>query len=536
MFQTLKSYTQYEPNQQEATPGQIQNNAGGFSFPVTNWQQLERFLILGTTGGTYYVSEHSLTEESLVSVEACISEDPGRVLQILKDISLKGRAPKNDPALFVLALLWSKKNLSPEVRSQALIALPEIARTFTHLSHFMTFYKSMRGMSRSSRRALSAWWGTKSIDSLIYQAIKYKSRDGFSQGDVARLAHAGVGISKVHSDIFSYLGYLPKGGQPRPFDGRLSNELLKLEAVKQLEAMTDSKEAPAIIRQYKLPMEIVPTTIRDKEVYRAVAETAKLGWLLRNVGNLSKVGLLTPEENIFSHTLIQRLTDETEISKARLHPLSIFTALNTYKEGKGFKGKGTWDVYAPLLDALTEAFYKSFKFVEPTNKRILLGIDVSGSMMGTQVNGMPNLTCHEAAGILAMTTVQTEQNYRTVAFDTVPHALNISPKQRLDDVVKALQIGGGGTDCAIPFNYAYNHDYEIDTFVSFTDSETWAGQQHVHEALSAYRKKTGIPAKAINVAMTANRFSGLKGSDPLSLEVVGFDTTVPQIIHLFSGS
>ena len=34
----------------------VENNAGGFVFKLDEWKQLERFLILGSEGGTYYVS------------------------------------------------------------------------------------------------------------------------------------------------------------------------------------------------------------------------------------------------------------------------------------------------------------------------------------------------------------------------------------------------------------------------------------------------------------------------------------------------
>ena len=34
--------------------GQVPNAAGGHYFPVNDWVRLDRFLALGTEGGTYY--------------------------------------------------------------------------------------------------------------------------------------------------------------------------------------------------------------------------------------------------------------------------------------------------------------------------------------------------------------------------------------------------------------------------------------------------------------------------------------------------
>jgi 60 kDa SS-A/Ro ribonucleoprotein len=35
-------------------PAQAQNNAGGYSFVIDKWKRLDRFLIIGSSGGTYY--------------------------------------------------------------------------------------------------------------------------------------------------------------------------------------------------------------------------------------------------------------------------------------------------------------------------------------------------------------------------------------------------------------------------------------------------------------------------------------------------
>ncbi len=43
--------------QRVALPGQERNYAGGFAYRLEPRQQLDRFLILGTEGGTYYVSD-----------------------------------------------------------------------------------------------------------------------------------------------------------------------------------------------------------------------------------------------------------------------------------------------------------------------------------------------------------------------------------------------------------------------------------------------------------------------------------------------
>ena len=40
--------------------GQIANSAGGYAWAVDDWVRLDRFLVLGSEGGTYYIGERDL--------------------------------------------------------------------------------------------------------------------------------------------------------------------------------------------------------------------------------------------------------------------------------------------------------------------------------------------------------------------------------------------------------------------------------------------------------------------------------------------
>ena len=73
-------------------------------WAVDDWTRLDRFLILGSEGGSYYASERKLTRENAEAVLRCIAADGARVVARIVAVSDAGRAPKNDPALFALAL------------------------------------------------------------------------------------------------------------------------------------------------------------------------------------------------------------------------------------------------------------------------------------------------------------------------------------------------------------------------------------------------------------------------------------------------
>ena len=74
----------------------------------------------------------------------------------------------------------------------------------------------------------------------------------------------------------------------------------------------------------------------------------------------------------------------------------------------------------------------------------------------------------------------------------------------------------------------------IDTFVIYTDSETWAGDVHPVQALRDYRQASGIDARLVVVGMVSNGFSIADPTDPGMLDIVGFDTATPQLISDFA--
>ena len=58
---------------------QVPDSAGGYVWPVDKWTRLDRFLVLGTEGGTHYIAERQLTQENALSVIQCLAEDGPRL-------------------------------------------------------------------------------------------------------------------------------------------------------------------------------------------------------------------------------------------------------------------------------------------------------------------------------------------------------------------------------------------------------------------------------------------------------------------------
>lgn len=512
--------------QTEPLKGMVKNSAGGYSYKLSKWDVLDRFLILGSEGGTYYIKEQKLTKKNAKNIIKLIKEDGKRVVDRIVTISDEGRAPKNTPALFALALASVEGD--ENTRYWAYRALPKVARTGYHWYMWATYTKNLGGTGMGWRKAVGRLFNELPPDKLAYQAVKYQQREGWTMGDLLRLSHPKPRTPK-HDLVYRWV--LGKETEIEV----LPQIIYGYEKAKQAR---DVKDVVTLIEQYNLPREAIPTQfLNEKEVWQALLPKMPLTALIRNLGKMTKIGLVAPLTRELD-TVLGKLESTEYIHRSRVHPLNVLVALKTYAQGKGMRGSLSWTPVQQVVDALDGAFYKAFANVEPSGEKYLLALDVSGSM-DHPISGMP-LNCREAAAAMALVTANVEKQYHIIGYTSgemwgdgvLP--LNISPRQRLDAVVQYLDdLPFGGTDTSLPFIYAAEKNLEVDKFISYTDNETWAGERHASVRLNEYRSRFVTGAKSIVVGMTATRFTIADPNDPLSLDVVGFDTSVPQVISQF---
>jgi 60 kDa SS-A/Ro ribonucleoprotein len=514
--------------QNQPLSGMVANSAGGFSYPVDDWKRLDRFLVLGNEGGSYYASERKLTAENAQSVVRCITADGKRVVARIVEISEAGRAPKNDPAILALALAMAHGD--PDTRKAVAEALPHVCRIGTHLFHFAQYIDKMRGWGRGLRRAIANWYLTADPSDVAFQAVKYQQRDGWSHRDLLRLAHP-VAPDDAHNLVFNWIvkGWPSVGDEPHPV------KAVQIIWAYERAKTADRAELIRLIADYRLPREALPTqALTDPDIWDVMLPHMGLTAMLRNLGNLSKIGLLSEGNHRVVEFVTKSLTSAEGLRKARIHPVAVLAALLTYKQGRGVRGAGNWTPVTKVIDALDAAFYASFGNVLPTFKRMVLALDVSGSMGGSVVAGVPGLSPRVGSAAMALITAATEQDYKIMAFSDKFMRLHISPRQRLDDVVKAVDhLPFSGTDCSLPMLWAMENKVQADAFVVYTDSETWFGNIHPVQALRQYRERFGIPAKLIVVGLVSNGFTIADPNDGGMLDVVGFDTSAPQLISDF---
>lgn len=499
------------------------NAAGGYVFSVDDWTRFQRFVVLGSAEGSYYATPQKLTKENAKCVERCLRLDGPRVVRTIVDVSVKGRAPKNDTA--ILALAMAMKLGDDETRRLARLAVPEVCRIGTHIFQFAEAVQMFGGWGRGTRRAVADWYLDKPEDNLAFLLVKYRQRDGWSHRDLLRLAHP-------KTDSMAIKWAAGKVGESKEGLPQI------IEGYERISQTTDEQDAVKLIRAYGLPREAVPTgLLNSKEVWEALLVDMPLTAMIRNLATMTRVGVIAPL-SVGTGKVVADLGNAERLRKSRVHPMAILIALKTYAGGRGVRGSNTWTPVSAIVDALDAAFYAAFENVEPTGKRILCGIDCSGSMQGGysggSVMGIPGFSEAQAAAAMAVVLANTEPNVEFVGFTTHPVDLGISKSQRVDDVMAATTRISGGTDCAIPMLYATERNITADAHVCLTDNESWfSSAGHPAEVLKRYRKKLGIPAKFVSVAFTATGTSIADPRDAGILQVVGMSSDVPAVISDF---
>jgi len=561
---------QTEPLRELGSNGQPRtapNSAGGHSFVVDDTTRLLRFLVLGSGEGTYYAKPKAHTADNLAALLRLMEAGRGvEAVEIIRNVSVSGRAPRQTPTLTALAVCAMAGDA--ETKAAANATLPAIARIPTHLFEYLELCESTAkamcggssGWGRAHRRAVAHWYNAHkgaSAKALAESVTKYQQRNGWSHLDALRLCHAAP-VDCAHAAVFAYIvkgldsaKAVASASETTEDDSKRKVDAVStcgpvleyLGAVEMAKGLKSSPEGEAkmveLIASHRLVREHVPSELLSSvPVWAALLEDMPMTAMIRNLAKMTSIGLVSPGSEAAT-SVVARLGNAEALRKARVHPMAILMAHRTYAAGRGEKGSLTWQPAPEVVEALDSAFELAFASVEPANKRFMLALDVSGSM-GCGCNGGgyggAGLSCAEASAAMAVIAMRTEPECTAMCFSHVFGSFPLTKSSSLSDAMRHTnQYPFGRTDCSLPMQYALEKGLSIDTFVVYTDSETYHGSIHPCEALRKYRKVSGIhDAKLIVVGMASNGFSIADPADPGMLDVVGFDASAPQVMANFA--
>jgi 60 kDa SS-A/Ro ribonucleoprotein len=579
---------------------QVPNHAGGFVWAIPASKQVIRFLILGS-GDTFYQAGACAASECCTAVFEMCSTEAGHaeLLELIKSVSVHGRAPKQEPTLLALAAAIVHAP-SPAAKSAALDSVSVVARIPTHVFALIGHVTSMsqaahnsKGWGRGLRRAVGNWYTSKSGRELAMQMTKYKSREGWTHQDVLRMVH--VGSASLKDDgarlamTFAIKGQKAYAAEcekqkEAPADPESVAAVVRLiTGITAVAAQgVTGAEAAQLIREHGLVREHLPTTLLGSvDVWKALLMSGHgmpMEAMVRNLSKMTEVGLFEDQE--CADWVVGRLTNADAIRASRIHPMKLLIASRQYQRGHAHDNRAiftlgfetalvlkalraardnedaaidmllsgevpeeceqqpanirtrSWFPVQCVVDALDAAFQLAFGNVQPTGKRTMLALDVSGSMSAT-VPGT-TISCRDASAAMALVTCATEADCSVVAFGEQLTPVAMKGDMTVTQAIGVSDMSFGATDCALPMLHALKNGIAVDCFVVYTDSETYFGSVHPQVALQQYRAVTGIDAKLVVVGMVSNSLTIADPSDPNTLNLAGFDTSTPEVLSLFA--
>ena len=511
----LKRLSTRRAPQSAPIPGtaQVPNSAGGFAWAVDDWARLRRFLILGSEGGSYYASR----------VEADARERRG------------GRALPRAP--------------TARARSREIVAVSDDGPRAEERPGAV---RAGDGGRRSATRRRARRRSTRCRGCAAPARTCSSSRRS-SRASAAGAARCGARSALVRRRSRRRRARLP-GGQVPPARGRVAPRpaapgapggarqrgqpdaravatstrgcssgssaaarptacralvegFARAQAARDAGARRRRSSASTACRARRCRAE----HLTSPEVWEALLEDMPMTALDPQPGDddarrPARAGLGTARRRSSRSSATR-----SGIRQARVHPIAVLVALRTYAAGHGGAAGSSGRRSAQIVDALDAAFYTAFENVEPTGKRMLLALDVSGSMAcgcGRRRAGPDAARClggagagdggdraalrdrrllrrQAAAGRPARAALDCGDGRPDAAGDQPAAA----PGRRRADGVATCRSAARTARCRCCTRSSAER--EIDTFVVYTDRETWAGDVHPAQALARLPARVG---------------------------------------------
>ncbi|XP_060591227.1 uncharacterized protein LOC132746167 [Ruditapes philippinarum] len=540
---------------------------------LNDWECFNRFIYLGSEL-SYNPHNKYPYRKKAECIDRLIGAGKGvEVVKQLSTISKYGRSWRQNYLIFALAIC--ARSNDKETKKEAYKELSAICHLPTHLFLFVNYCKQeslrsgSKGWGRAHRRAIIKWYEEKAKYPVVLarfltkyksrkmqttykyeEGEKYKEEETWSHTDILKNAHPQFkdDFMKV---VQKYLyGDFNKAKSFASSMERPNESILKflnyIEGTEIAKTCTDVK-LEALIKEYNLEREHIPTQRpMIPMVCKAIMSNMTAEKKILNINLMASKGLCN-EGSECEKEMIAILNDEKFLCFEKIHPIRILITLLSYKLGKQQEKTKTknarvnsrnveWNVNQNICRALNEAFYRSFNTVQSSKKRFLIAI--SGSEhMDTKCTICPTINYKQAAAVMMMLTIRTEEKCKIVGFSDGLKELTIEKNDKLEIVSQKIsELKAGETDVSIPVRWALEEKKKFDVFIVYSDNDK-TKCHNASEALTEYQKEMEIPeAKLIVVSLLSTDNTIADDQNPFILNIVGFDKNAAVIMQKFANS
>lgn len=460
------------------------NAAGGTAHLRSNEEALAQAMVTGTANDGYYTTGEAQVEEFVRLAKAVPVEFLARAVVYGRR---KGRM--RDMPILGLAVLSTR---DPKLTARIFPHVVDTVKQARNLVQVVGSGKAGRkGLGTTLKRGLQKFL----VDTNPEMLFRKSSGQSPTLGFVVKLAHPKP-KTETQRTLFKWLM-----GQP-------VDDTFMPHSYFALKNFAESHE-PGLCPP--LSFELLAPACKSPMHWYRMAEVLSWDALRRNLNTLARQGVFDIPGA--TATIAAKLRDPDENAM----PMAAFTALS-YAE----------DMPKAVREALHDAAERATKNVPALAGKVLVAVDVSGSMSGSltgyRKGATSKLRLVDAAAVFGVS-IWRRADATLVAVDTTLHLTKFEPRDTVMTVARSLaQFGGGGTNLELVAEYARGKGFDVVYLVS--DNESWMHRHTIGERLKDVRK-------LIVHDLTPNATTQAPSMDGRVLNVGGASDAVFETIQAF---
>lgn len=490
------------------TPANTVNEAGGLAYSLEDRHALAQYLVTGTFNNTFYAT----AEDQLAKVQSLVSKVDSQFLAKAAVYAAEEGKMKDMPA-YVAAVLAARGNTA--LLSKIFDRIMSPKRLYNFVQIIRSGVVGRKSFGTAIKRLILNWLANRTDEQVFLASIGHANP---SLADVIKMVHPKPS-SKSRNALYAYL---------------LGKEY-------------NYRELPLLVRQYEdfkagtrktvpdLPFTVLSNLPLTDEHWKEIALNATWNTLRMNLNTFGRHNVYSDPRTVTK--LAEALRDADAVRKNSVFPYQIMTAYQ-YADAS---------VPPELTLALQDAMETAVENVPSLNKKVLIAVDVSGSMgmaiTGNRPGATSKMRAVDVASLIASTIIRKNPTAEVFAFDTALYRARLNPRDSIVTNARALaQYGGGGTNCSLPLKHFNDVNNKADLVIYVSDNESWA--DFAYSTSSRYFgatgsaaewnkfKKNNPKAKLVLIDLQPNTSTQVK-DDPDVLNIGGFSDSVFDVIASF---
>jgi 60 kDa SS-A/Ro ribonucleoprotein len=514
------------------------NEAGGLAYARTPKNALAQLAATGTLGDAFYANAESQLADVLgyLNSEGVTPEYAAKVALYASE-----RAYMKDMPALICA--WLRNQGAEGVASLDRI-FPRVITNGRMLRNFVQILRSgttgkHKSIKGAAKRLVNTWLKNRKDWALFKDSVGNDP----SLADIVKMSRPKAGKSE-RAALYGYLI-----GKVKADDERLPDFIRQYEAFK-----VDSKNTPVPNVEFRMLSGMDLT----KEQWAEIAKRGAFHQTRMNLNNYARHGVFKVKGMV--EEIAAKLRDPESIQKAKVFPYQLMSAYlattggieSRYGGYYGYGGsasKPQGDVPTEITEALQDALEASTANVPSFGGKVLVGLDVSGSMhspvTGNRGAGQTtSVMCVDVAALFASIIMRQNKSADILGFTTSVHQTNLNPRDTVITNAKTLRkLPSGGTDCSQPLQDWNRRKVKGDLVVIISDSESWADTTNYRRRswgggsglMNEWESFKARNPKAKLVCIDLQPYGSAQALDRDDILLVGgFSDSVFDIVRLFA--